>query len=240
MAQGDRIEPICDLLMGAAYADKELKDREREEVREMLADLSGSKLTTELEDRIKNFDPKAFDLDKTAAAFKSDTEDERRRLLFLVAAINDADEEVDFAEDEYLRSLAKALDLPASALAGMTIDVEVEELREDFQKVRKGPAAAAHQEGRVRRRRYRLSATGWSRTTSLDFGNPSRIRTRRRSLRALARNRTEVCVGCSHVPFLLGDECRSVDSTGIEPASQLCESRILPLEYEPIGDPCRN
>jgi uncharacterized tellurite resistance protein B-like protein len=139
MAQGDRIEPICDLLMGAAYADKELKDREREEVREMLADLSGSKLTTELEDRIKNFDPKAFDLDKTAAAFKSDTEDERRRLLFLVAAINDADEEVDFAEDEYLRSLAKALDLPASALAGMTIDVEVEELREDFQKVRKGP-----------------------------------------------------------------------------------------------------
>lgn len=139
MSQGDRIEPICDLLMGAAYADKELKDREREEVREMLADLSGSKLSPELEARIKNFDPKAFDLAKTAAAFKSDTEDERRRLLFLVAAINDADEEVDFAEDEYLRALAKALDLPASALVGMTIDVEVEELREDFQKVRKGP-----------------------------------------------------------------------------------------------------
>ena len=125
--------------MGAAYADKELKDREREEVREMLADLSGSKLTTELEDRIKKFDPKAFDLDKTAAVFKSDTEDERRRLLFLVAAINDADDEVDFAEDDYLRSLAKALGLPTSALEGMTIDVEVEELRVDFQKVRKGP-----------------------------------------------------------------------------------------------------
>ena len=125
--------------MGAAYADKEFKDREREEVREMLADLSGSKLTPELEARIKGFDPKAFDLTKTAAAFKGDTEDERRRLLFLVAAINDADEEVDFAEDEYLRALAKALDLPASALVGMTIDVEVEDLREDFQKVRKGP-----------------------------------------------------------------------------------------------------
>jgi uncharacterized tellurite resistance protein B-like protein len=139
MALDDRIGPICDLLMGAAYADKEFKDREREEVREMLADLSGAKLTTELEDRIKKFDPKAFDLTRTAAAFKTDTEDERRRLLFLVAAINDADEEVDFAEDEYLRSLATALDLPTSALKGMTIDVEVEELREDFQKVRKGP-----------------------------------------------------------------------------------------------------
>ena len=139
MALDDRIGPICDLLMGAAYADQEFKDREREEVREMLADLSGAKLTPELEDRIKNFDPKAFDLTKTAAAFKADTEDERRRLLFLVAAINDADEEVDFAEDEYLRALATALALPATALQGMTIDVEVEELREDFQKVRKGP-----------------------------------------------------------------------------------------------------
>lgn len=125
--------------MGAAYADQEFKDRERDEVREMLADLSGAKLTPELETRIKNFDPKTFDLAKTAAAFKSDTEDERRRLLFLVAAINDADEEVDFAEDEYLRKLAQALSLPASALEGMTIDVEVEELREDFQKIRKGP-----------------------------------------------------------------------------------------------------
>lgn len=139
MALDDRIAPLCDLLLGAAYADKEFKDREREEVREMIADLSGSKLSAELEERIAKFDPKAFDLDKTAAAFASDTEDERRRLLFLVAAINDADEEVDFAEDEYLRALAKALALPASALEGMTIDVEVEELRDEFQKVRKGP-----------------------------------------------------------------------------------------------------
>lgn len=139
MSLDDRIVPICDLLLGAAYADKEFKDREREEVREMLADLSGSKLTSELEDRIANFDPGKFDLTQTAAAFKSDTEDERRRLLFLVAAINDADEEVDFAEDEYLRALAAALELPKSALEGMVIDIEVEELREDFQKVRNGP-----------------------------------------------------------------------------------------------------
>jgi uncharacterized tellurite resistance protein B-like protein len=139
MALNDRIASLCDLLMGAAYADEEFKDREREEVREMLADLSGAKLTQELEDRIKNFDPKKFDLAKTAGDFKSDPEDDRKRVLFLVAAINDADEEVDFAEDEYLRSLSKALGLPDSALEGLTIDVEIEELREDFAKVKKGP-----------------------------------------------------------------------------------------------------
>jgi uncharacterized tellurite resistance protein B-like protein len=139
MSFTDRIEPLCDLLLGAAYADKQFKAREREEVREMLADLSGAKLTPELEKRIATWDPKKFDLAKAAAAFKADAPDDRRRVLFLVAAINDADEEVDFAEDEYLRSLAKALELGADALDGLTIDVEIEDMREDFAKVRKGP-----------------------------------------------------------------------------------------------------
>ena len=139
MSLTDRIAPLCDLLLGAAYADQHFKDREREEVREMLGDLSGAKLTPELEEQIAKFDPKAFDLLKTAGAFLSDTDEERRRLLFLVAAVNDADEEVDFAEDEYLRDLCSALMLPAEALKGMVIEMEVEEQREVFQKVRKGP-----------------------------------------------------------------------------------------------------
>ena len=138
MATPDRILPLCDILLGAAHADKEFHEREREEVSGMLADLAGS-LTPELEKRIASFDPKTFDLAKTAAAFKDDPPDDRRRLLFLVAAVNEADEEVDMSEDEYLRALAKALELPPEALAGMVIDVEVEELREEFAKVRKGP-----------------------------------------------------------------------------------------------------
>jgi uncharacterized tellurite resistance protein B-like protein len=139
MSFPDRILPLCDLLLGAAYADDEFKDREREEVRALLADLSGAKLTQELEDRIAKFDPKAFDLGKTAAAFAGDDADDKRRLLFLVAAISEADDEVDMAEDEYLRALAKALSLPASALEGLVVDIEVEELRQDFAKVRKMP-----------------------------------------------------------------------------------------------------
>jgi len=135
----DRIGPLCDLLLGAAYADNQFKDGEREEVTGMLADMTGGKLTPEIEAQIANFDPKKFDLLKTAGAFASDSDDDRRKILFLVAAVNDADEEVDFSEDEYLRDLAGALFLPADALAGLTVDVEVEELRETFEKVRKGP-----------------------------------------------------------------------------------------------------
>lgn len=139
MSLTDRIEPLCDLLLGAAYADKHFADRERTEVREMLADLSGAKLTPALEDRIATFDPEAFDVATAAGAFAADSEDDRRRLLFLVAAIHDADEEIDLAEDAYLRALANALFLPASALDGLTLDVEVEEMRGDFERVRKGP-----------------------------------------------------------------------------------------------------
>jgi hypothetical protein len=139
MALIDRIVPLCDLLLGAAYADRELKDREYDEVRELLTDLSGAELTSEIEHRIATFDPAGFDLGATANAFRADSPDDRRKLLFLVAAIHDADEEIDLAEDEYLCALCAALDLPSEALAGLSLEVEVEDLREDFAKVRRGP-----------------------------------------------------------------------------------------------------
>jgi len=135
----DRIGPLCDLLLGAAYADAQFKDKEQDEVRGLLEDMCGGELSIEIEKQIAAFDPKKFDLLKTAGAFAADSDDDRRKILFLVAAVNDADEEVDFSEDEYLRDLAGALFLPADALAGLTVDVEVEELRETFEKVRKGP-----------------------------------------------------------------------------------------------------
>jgi uncharacterized tellurite resistance protein B-like protein len=134
----DRILPLCELLLGAAYADNELKDQEKAEVRSLLQGLGGE-LPSEVEARIANFDPGTFDLSSAVAPFKGDTEDERKKLLYLVAAVNEADDEIDFAEDEYLRNLASALDLPKSALDGLTVEIETEELKETFQAVRKGP-----------------------------------------------------------------------------------------------------
>ena len=139
MALTDRLPQLCDLLLGAAHADKRFLDRERDEVRELLVELSEAPLTKELEARIKGFDPKKFEVATTAAAFHGDSEDDRRRVLILVSAIADADDEVDFAEDDYLRALAGALKLPASALDGLTVDVEVQTLKGDFAKVRQGP-----------------------------------------------------------------------------------------------------
>ena len=115
--------PLCDLLLGAAYADKELKDQERDEVRALLEELAGE-LPVEVELRLSAFDPAAFDLAASAAPFRGDSEDDRKKLLYLVSAVNEADAEIDFSEDDYLRELGKALGLPASALAGLTVDIE--------------------------------------------------------------------------------------------------------------------
>ena len=134
----DRILPLCELLLGAAYADKELKDQEKDEVRSLLEGLAGE-LPTEVEMKIASFDPSKFDLKSSAAPFKGDSEDDRKKLLYLVSAVNEADDEIDFAEDDYLRDLAAALELPKSALAGLTVEVETEELKETFKQVRKGP-----------------------------------------------------------------------------------------------------
>ncbi len=138
MAISDRLLPVCDLLLGAAYADEELHQQEKEEVRALIQDLAGE-VPKEVDKRIAAFDPKKFDLAKAAAPFKDDPEDDRHRLLVLVSAIIEADEEIDLREDDYLRALAKALALPDKALAGLTLDIETEELAESLEKVRKGP-----------------------------------------------------------------------------------------------------
>ena len=140
MAQLDRTLAICDLLLGAAYADSEFTDHERVAVRELLADLfGGDGLPSEVEARIDLFQPDKFKVDTAAEPFRGDTPDEKKKLLYLVAAVHEADEELDFAEDDFLRALGLALELPASALEGLVMDVEVEDLRAGFGELRKGP-----------------------------------------------------------------------------------------------------
>jgi uncharacterized membrane protein YebE (DUF533 family) len=139
MTSPDRLLPICEILLGAAHADGRLDRREQETVRELLSELAGGALPALVEQRIKHFDPKKFDLKKAAAPFRGDSLDDRKRLLYLADAITEADEELDLAENGFLKALAAALELPADALAGLTVDVEVEELADSLAAVRKGP-----------------------------------------------------------------------------------------------------
>lgn len=138
MPESDRIFPLCELLLGAAYADDELHPQEKTEIRALLVELAGE-LRIEVEACIASFEPAKFDLGSIIGIFQDDPEEERLRLLRLVSTVIEADDEIDLSENEYLRKLSTALNLPKSALEGLVVDVEISEVKETFQAVRKGP-----------------------------------------------------------------------------------------------------
>lgn len=140
MPTNDRIFPLCELLLGAAYADQQLHKLEMIEVRSLLTELAGE-LRVEVEACIASFEPDKFDLKATAGYFRNDSEDDRRKLLLLCSTVIEADDEIDLAENEYLCDLAGVLALPPDALQGLTVDVEIEEQKATFSRMRTSPGA---------------------------------------------------------------------------------------------------
>jgi uncharacterized tellurite resistance protein B-like protein len=131
MVISERIFPLCELLLGAAYADQELHKLEKIEVRSLLTELAGEH-RVEVEACIASFEPEKFDMKTTAGFFRDDREEDRRKLLLLVSTVIEADDEIDYRENEYLCALAEALGLPSEALAGLTVDIEIEEIKSTF------------------------------------------------------------------------------------------------------------
>jgi len=127
-----REETVADLLMGAAFADSRLDGREYETVKRLLAQVMGvEEIPPEMETRLKEFDPKSFDATEAAKSLNLEAQEEKRHLIELVAAVNDADEELDFAEHEYLVQVGQALGMPKEAFGDLTMEVlSVENLQE--------------------------------------------------------------------------------------------------------------
>jgi uncharacterized tellurite resistance protein B-like protein len=145
----ERTLAICDLLLGAAHADANFRDEESDAVRELLGELSGGEaLGPEVEARIAGFAPAGFDLADAAAPFQKDSVEEKRKLLHLVSAIHEADEELDLDEDAFLRGLGTALGLPAEEIKELSLEFEVEELQESFTFLRRTPPPAPPRRGK--------------------------------------------------------------------------------------------
>ena len=114
---------IAQVLMGAAHADAEIHGREHETVTSLLELATGRKLLPlEIGEALRDFDPERFDLPGTIAALGLESDADKRHLLELVAAVHDADDVLDLAEDAYLRRVAELLGLPAGAYADLVVD----------------------------------------------------------------------------------------------------------------------
>jgi uncharacterized tellurite resistance protein B-like protein len=129
----EHIDTITDLMLGAAYADKRLEGKELAAIRSMAIKLLGSPaLPQTTENRIKSFNPARFDVKTAARSIAKLTHEQKHKVLELVATVTDSDDELDLAEDAYLRKVAEGLGLGAEDLEGMTIEILEEDELEGF------------------------------------------------------------------------------------------------------------
>lgn len=140
-----RNELIADLLMGAAYADRKLDGRELESVKKLLAELMGvESVPGEILQRLENFNPKSFDPAGAARALELQDEDEKVRVLELIATVTEADEEIDLDENEYLEAVAQAFEMPRNTYSDLTLEVmSVEDIKTTGRKLLQPPPIPA-------------------------------------------------------------------------------------------------
>lgn len=131
----EHIDTITDLLLGAAYADKRLESKERDAITSMLTRLLGvSDLPDAQRDRIKGFNPAKLDASAAAASLATLPDADKRKILELVASVTESDDEIDLAEDAYLRTVAKGFGIPDDEIDSLTLEIiEEDELDQFFE-----------------------------------------------------------------------------------------------------------
>ena len=118
------VDTITDLLLGAAYADKKLQGGELDAIRNMLCKLLGTaKLPPAQAERITAFNPAKFDITAATSKLRFESAETKRKVIELVASVSDSDEELDMAEDAYLRKVAKGLGMSDKDIADLTVEV---------------------------------------------------------------------------------------------------------------------
>jgi uncharacterized tellurite resistance protein B-like protein len=122
------IDTITQLLLGAAYADKRLEGVEVTRIRTILQQiLGGAALEPRVEEALAAFNPAGFNVHAAAASLKVLDSRDKRTLLELIASVNEADDELDLAEDTYLRNVALGFGVPESEFKDLALEVLAED-----------------------------------------------------------------------------------------------------------------
>lgn len=125
--EADLLPHLTDVLMAGAHADQKLDGREVEAVQTLLVKLikDAEELPEALAERIEAFEPEAFDIKQTIQAMGELTREQRRAVLEMLSDLAEADEEIDLAEDEFLREVAEAMGSKPEELDGLTVEIEL-------------------------------------------------------------------------------------------------------------------
>lgn len=127
------VSTITSLLLGAAYADKRLEGKELDSIRSILNKIMGTdELPAAQEDQIKSFNPAKFDVAGATSTLQVLSSDDKRKILELIATVNESDDELDLDESEYLGKVARGMGLAESSFSDLTIEVLDDEDLEGF------------------------------------------------------------------------------------------------------------
>ena len=89
----------------------------------ILRQVLGGEPPPELLAALRSFNPAAFKVDSAAATLQGPELADKRKLLELIASVNDADEVLDLAEDAYLRHVAIGMGVAEAEIADLTLEV---------------------------------------------------------------------------------------------------------------------
>ena len=120
----EHIDTITDLLLGAAYADKRLEGDELSAITKMICKLLSVEDLPEAQNaRLSAFNPAKFEVSVASASLSTLPADDKKKLLELVASVNESDDVIDFDEDAYLRKVATGLGVSNDVLEQHTIEI---------------------------------------------------------------------------------------------------------------------
>lgn len=119
----DQLEALAELLLGMAYVDDELEDREFDLVYEMLDGLTPGKLPEFLDDYILTFDPDALVVEASVARLGFTEPNQRQVVLNMLASIAQADEVLALSESDFLKQVGAALGAQPDEYELMTLDI---------------------------------------------------------------------------------------------------------------------
>jgi uncharacterized tellurite resistance protein B-like protein len=127
----DETENLAYLLLGAAYADKQIDNVEIMSIRMILGDLLGNAvLPPWLETHIDNFDPKVFDLKECCISLFKYNKPDSKLLLDLLSKITDSNGVHDLQEGSYLLKVAKYIKASPELYDNLALEIiESENLR---------------------------------------------------------------------------------------------------------------
>lgn len=120
----EQLKAVAEILAGAAWADDQYHGLEAETISRIISEHADDEyIASNVKQHLGAFDKDAFDVADACSRVGLDSDADRAALIALVARVTDADFTHDFAESDYIASVAAALGLDESSYKEHTVEV---------------------------------------------------------------------------------------------------------------------